>query len=437
MNAISQIQYIVESLINMQQHLCFFYKLYSKWQFIPSKKFLSATAANSILKWACYSTNLSSKKKMLPYTSISFLEKYSTCRGFASTNSKDPYEVLNLPRNASLAEIKARYRKLAKKYHPDVCSDKNAAQNMATLTSAYESLLQATNSVNKNRFQSESHYGDTFSFDHGFQSYADSFNISDINSYLRDTLFKNNIRYSNSSNLRGEHLVTEISVEFMESVKGCQKYIHLKKKKKCSTCHGNKCSPGYTPSQCHKCEGSGLNKREHGSFVVATECSNCKGSGQIISMPCRDCNGSGIQLQDSIINIYIFPGIRDGMQICVPNEGHASSHQNISGDLFVKVNVKPHSHFKVEADDLYITVPLTFKQLLLGDTIEVPTLNQPITIKLDPGEDIGKSKRIKGKGLKRIHQDGHGDLIIHWGFKTPANLSDEQKNMVLKLNGSD
>lgn len=421
----------------MQQHLCFFSKLYNKWQLIPSRKFLSTTIASNVVKWARYSTNPISKRKMLAYNSTTFFDKYSTCRGFASTNSKDPYQVLDLPKNASIAEIKAQYRKLAKKYHPDVSSDKNAAQHMATLTSAYETLLQNNNNGKKDRFQSESRCSDTFSFDHGFQSYTDSFNISDINSYLRDTLFKNHIRYANSSNIRGDHLVTEISVEFMEAAKGCKKKVHLKKKKKCSTCYGSKCLSGYTPSQCYKCQGSGLNKREHGSFVLATECSHCKGTGQIISMPCRGCKGSGMQVKDSIVNIHVLPGIRDGMQICVPNEGHESPHQGISGDLFVKVNVKPHSFFKIESDDLYVTVPLTLKQLLLGDTIEVPTLNHTITVKLDPGEDIAKSKRIKGKGMKRIKQEGHGDLIIHWGFKTPANLTREQKNMILKLDGSE
>lgn len=351
--------------------------------------------------------------------------------------NKDPYSVLGLSRNATMEEIKKQFRILAKKYHPDLNPSPDAKQKMANITAAYELLSDPkkkelydktgvatddTNYENYSNFSSDfaSNFGSSFS---GFGDA--SFMFSDF-----AEMFTNMSGGNKRNATRGEDIQTEITLKFMEAIKGCEKNIRLNVKVSCNNCNGSGKKPGTNVSICKVCNGTGVQRMERGPIIIGVPCRNCSGNGQIISNPCKHCSGSGVKYQTKNITLDIPAGIRKGMQMRIPNQGHSGYRGGKAGHLFVTINIEPHELFQWIDDHVYVEVPLTIKQCLLGGTVNVPTLNGNMDLLIRPRTNPNTERVLKGKGPVKVDSHTNGDLIVKFHLKVPEKMTPKQIELI-------
>ncbi|CRG98165.1 heat shock protein 40, putative [Plasmodium gallinaceum] len=346
--------------------------------------------------------------------------------------SQDPYTVLGLSRNATTNEIKKQFRILAKKYHPDINPSPDAKQKMASITAAYEllsdpkkkELYDKTGMTDDMNFENHSS-----NFEGGFSGFGDaSFMFTDF-----AEMFTNMSGTKNTS-VRGEDIQTEITLKFMEAIKGCEKNVRLNVKVSCNHCNGSGKKPGTNLTICKVCNGSGIQRMERGPIIIGVPCRNCSGNGQIINNPCKYCSGSGVKFQTKNITLDIPAGIKKGMQMRIPNQGHCGYRGGKCGHLFVTINIEPHKIFKWIDDNIYVDVPLTIKQCLLGGIVNVPTLNGNMDLLIRPKTYPNSEKILKGKGPCKVDSHTNGDLIIKFSLKMPEKLTPRQIELIEEFN---
>ncbi|SBS80212.1 heat shock protein 40, putative [Plasmodium ovale] len=347
--------------------------------------------------------------------------------------NQDPYSVLGLSRNATTSEIKKQFRLLAKKYHPDINPSPDAKQKMASITAAYELLSDPKKKefYDKTGMTDEGNYENHASsnFEGGFSGFGDaSFMFTDF-----AEMFTNMAGGKNTST-RGEDIQTEITLQFMEAIKGCEKNIRLNVKVSCNNCNGSGKKPGTNMTICKVCNGSGIQRMERGPIIIGVPCRNCSGNGQIINNPCKHCSGSGVKFQTKNITLDIPPGIKKGMQMRIPNQGHSGYRGGKNGHLFVTINIEPHKIFKWVDDNIYVDVPLTIKQCLLGGIVNVPTLNGDIDLLIKPKTYPNSEKVLKGKGPCKVDSHTNGDLVIKFSLKIPEKLTPRQVELIEEFN---
>ncbi|ADG77129.1 Chaperone protein DnaJ OS=Tsukamurella paurometabola (strain ATCC 8368 / DSM / CCUG 35730 /CIP 100753 / JCM 10117 / KCTC 9821 / NBRC 16120 / NCIMB 702349/ NCTC 13040) OX=521096 GN=dnaJ PE=3 SV=1 [Tsukamurella paurometabola] len=222
---------------------------------------------------------------------------------------------------------------------------------------------------------------------------------------------------------RGNDLESEITLGFRDATLGVTTPITLTSPSPCTTCHGSGAKPGTSPRVCQSCNGSGLVSRNQGAFSFSEPCPDCRGTGSVIDDPCTDCSGTGVTVRTRTVNVKIPPGVKDGQRIRLAGQGQAGMRGAPSGDLFVVVHVKADDVFTRSGDDLLVTLPVSFSELALGSTVTVPTLGQPVGVKIPAGTTDGRTLRVRGRGVPK-RSGGHGDLLVKVQVSVPGSLDE-------------
>lgn len=355
--------------------------------------------------------------------------------GLASTK-KDFYEVLGVEKNATEADIKKAYRKLAKQYHPDVNQeDKSAEAKFKELSEAYEILSDTQKRAQYDRF---GHAGvDPNAYAGGGQGFGD-FDFGGIGDIF-ESFFGGGGGFGRSTKTRngpqkGADLKYSMEIAFEEAAFGIEREMSINRLEACSTCNGTGAKPGTSPTTCAHCGGTGQvqvkQSTPFGQFVNIKACDVCRGEGKIIVNPCTTCNGKGKIKKGVKIKLNIPAGIDDGQTISLRGEGEPGSKGGPSGDLFVTIKVKPHSLFKRQGNDVICEMPITFVQAALGAELEVPTLDGKVKYTMPEGTQTGSVFRLKNKGIPFLRGNGRGDHYIKVDIDVPKKLNEKQKAML-------
>ncbi|MFH2046579.1 MAG: molecular chaperone DnaJ [Pseudomonadota bacterium] len=341
-------------------------------------------------------------------------------------NKRDYYEILGIDRNADSNELKAAYRKLALKYHPDRNpGDKESEENFKEAAEAYEVLHDSQKRAIYDQYGHQGLSGTGFS---GFGGFEDIF--SSFGDIFEDFFgFGGNSR-SRSRSQRGSDLRYDVTLSFMEAAFGIEKEITIEKAETCPECSGSGSEPGTQPETCRHCHGTGQLSQSQGFFTLRTACHFCSGSGQTITHPCLKCQGNGKVIINKKVSLKIPAGVNSGSRLRLTGEGESGAYGAASGDLYVFIQVSPHDFFERNEFDVYCKIPISFVQAALGDKITVPTLNGKKTIKIPKETQPGDVIRLHGEGIPHLRTHVRGDLIIILNLKTPTNLTKKQETLL-------
>jgi molecular chaperone DnaJ len=342
------------------------------------------------------------------------------------TAKRDYYEVLGVGRDADATELKAKYRKLALKYHPDRNPDnKEAEDKFKEAAEAYEVLTDPQKRSVYDQYGHKGLEGAGFSGAGGFDDIFSSF--GDI---FEDFFGFGSSRRGRSRVQRGSDLRYDLTIDFMEAAFGTEKELKIQKMQACETCHGDGCKPGTQPEVCATCHGSGQVTQSQGFFTVRSTCPHCQGRGKRISNPCPDCNGRGQTVVTKTVSLKVPAGVDSGSRLRLTNEGEGSPNGGPNGDLYVFLQVKPHKFFQRNNTDIICLAEISFVQAALGAKITVPTLTGEETLKIPPGTQYGDTFRLPKQGIASLRTGQRGDQIIQVEIKTPGNLSKKQEKLL-------
>jgi molecular chaperone DnaJ len=350
---------------------------------------------------------------------------------------KDYYEVLGVRRNASQAEIKRAYRQLALLHHPDRNpGNREAEDKFKEAAEAYSVLGDAEKRATYDRFGHDGLRGEGFTGFSGFNSSVFE-EFEDIlgNFFGFGDLFgTGERRRTRAYPQRGRDLALELEISLEEAAAGVEKEISLNRAESCPACSGTGVAPGTKRSACPTCQGRGQLRYQQGFFSVSRICSDCRGSGEIITTPCPGCRGSGKVKQRRTLTVRIPPGIDDGMRLRLEQQGEAGERAGLSGDLYVGIRIAKHHFFERQDEDLFCEVPISFAQAALGTVIEVPGLDHQTTeLKIPAGTQSAEVFKLKGRGIKDLRSHRSGDLFVKITVKTPRNLTKEEKDLLRRL----
>ena len=349
-------------------------------------------------------------------------------------SKKDYYEVLGLGREAGEADIKAAYRKLALKHHPDRNPDDPQAEDkFKEASEAYSVLSDAQKRAAYDR------YGHAGLQGAGGQPGFNPAAFTDFGDILGDFFGFSDIfggggagrRRSRAQ--RGEDVRYDLELSFEEAVFGMTADIQVPRMERCERCNGAGAEPGTGASTCPTCHGRGEVLYQQSFLSIRRTCSTCNGSGQILRNPCSLCRGHGYRQVQRKLKITIPPGVDESTRIRLANEGQPGVNGGPAGDLYVFLKVREHAFFERREQDLHCTIPVNIAQAALGAEIEVPTLDQPYRLKIPEGTPSGAQFRLRNKGVPVVNGSGHGDLFVHIEVRTPARLSREQRKLLDQL----
>ena len=352
---------------------------------------------------------------------------------------RDYYEVLGVSKNASEDEIKRAYKKLARKYHPDMNpGDKEAEEKFKEVNEANEVLSNPEKKAKYDQFgfagvdpnygAGQGGYGGAGGFDFG--------DLGDIFGSFFGGGFGGQQQRRNGPQ-RGESIRVSVSLSFTEAAFGCEKELTVERMEQCTTCKGSGCAPGTTPEVCPECHGSGVVQTRRqtpmGVFASSNPCRKCGGTGRIIHQPCPDCHGGGFTRKRKTIKVSIPAGIDNGQTISIRGQGHAGKNGGPAGDLLITITVRPHELFRREGTSVLCEAPITFTQAVLGAELEIPTIDGKVKYTLPEGTQSGTTFRLKGKGIPSINGRGRGDQYVTVYIETPKNLNKEQEEALKKF----
>jgi molecular chaperone DnaJ len=341
-------------------------------------------------------------------------------------SKRDYYEVIGVGRNASNDEIKAAYRKLALKYHPDRNpGDKEAEERFKEAAEAYEVLRDPKKRNIYDQFGHQGLEGTGFS---GFGGFEDIF--SSFGDIFEDFFGFSTGRRSRAAAQRGADLRYDLKLSFMDASFGTETEIDIQKMETCPVCHGEGAEPGTSRETCAYCHGTGQVSRSQGFFTVRTTCPQCRGAGQTISHPCQNCKGSGQVRVRKAVSVKIPAGVDNGSRLRLTGEGESSRAGGPPGDLYVVIHVEPHDFFSRDDTDIICRVPISFVQAALGDKIKIPTLNGKKELQIPKGTQPGDIFRFHGEGIASLRNGRRGDQIIQIMIKTPMNLNKKQEALL-------
>ena len=362
----------------------------------------------------------------------------------ADQNKRDYYEVLGVEKNASDAEIKKAYRKLAMKYHPDQNpGDKSAEEKFKEVNEAYEVLSDADK---KARYDQYGFAGVDPNFNPnagaGFGGFGGFSGFGDLGDIFGD-FFGGGASSSarRSGPAKGQNIVTEVELSFEEAAFGCEREISFQRIEACPTCHGSGCREGAQPETCTYCRGTGTVRTQQ-NFMGMTmqsnqQCPKCGGTGKIIKDPCTTCKGKGKVRRSKTLRVKVPAGIDDGQSFRVRDEGNAGSNGGPNGDLLVTVHVRNHSIFTRDGANVHCQMPISFTQAALGAEIDVPTLNGSVKYTIPEGTQTDTEFRIRGKGIQQLGSNNKGDLIFKVRVETPRRLTEKQRELLRQFDGDD
>lgn len=351
--------------------------------------------------------------------------------------NKDYYQTLGVDKNASEDEIKSAYRRLAKKYHPDLNKTEEAANKFKEINEAYEVLGDSKKRANYDQFgsaegnpfggQGGAGFGDFFSGGGG-GGFGDFF--SEIFSAFGG-------RGGTQTQTKGEDINLSIILDFEEACFGCEKSITINRTEKCSSCKGTGAKNGKEYSTCSECNGMGRVRFQQntvfGTTIREGACPKCNGTGKMIKEKCPDCNGRGDQKVQKTIKVKFPAGIDNGQTLRMRGDGNAPRGNGVNGDINIKVSVKPHKILVRKGNDLYMDLYIPFTTILLGGKVDVPTLNGNYSLNIPERTSSGTIMRIKNRGVKALNQDFHGDLLVTVKAEMPKNLSKDEKKLLETL----
>ncbi len=358
---------------------------------------------------------------------------------------RDYYEILEVSKNASKEDIKKSYRKKALKYHPDKNpDDKGAEQKFKEAAEAYEVL---SNDDKKARYDRFGHAG--MSGAAGGQGFGGFTDVEDIFSQFGDIFgghFGGFGGFGGRSQSRrrvnkGSNLRVKVKLNLSEIANGVEKKMKVTKYVACETCGGDGAEKSSGYSTCSTCHGSGQVTRVSNTFLgqmqTTTTCPGCGGEGKIITKKCTSCHGEGIVKGNEVIKVNIPAGVAEGMQLNVSGKGNAARRGGINGDLMVLISEEKHTELLRDGNDLIYSLFISIPDASLGTNSEIPTVDNPVKIKIDPGTQPGKILRLKGKGLPEVNGYGKGDLLVNINVWIPKVLTKEEKRILERLNESD
>ncbi len=356
---------------------------------------------------------------------------------------RDYYEVLGVDKSANDDEIKKAYRKMAKKYHPDLHpGDAEAEKSFKEVNEAYEVL---SDSEKKARYDQYGHAGVDPNFGAGGGAYGGGFgdfgDLGDIFGSIFGGGFGGGQRRANPNAPRkGADTSASVILTFEEAAKGCNKKIKVTRIENCTECGGNGCEKGHSPLTCPTCNGSGqiyvTQRTPFGAMQTTRACDSCRGTGKRIDHPCKVCNGKGRVRRTTEREINIPAGVDDGQYMNLRGGGDAGVNGGPAGDLRVEITVRPHPIFERNGFDIYCEIPVSFTQAALGADITVPTLDGKVKFSIHEGTQPGDEFKLKGKGIQRLHYSGRGDQYVKIIVEIPKNLNNSQKEMLKKFEES-
>jgi molecular chaperone DnaJ len=355
---------------------------------------------------------------------------------------KDYYEVLGVQRNASEADIKKAYRRLAMKHHPDRNpDDKSAEAKFKEANEAYEILSDAQKRAAYDQF---GHAGVDPSMAGGARGAggfygaagAGGASFADIFGDVFGDIFGGGGGRRGTQAFRGADLRYNLELSLEEAVKGTEVRIRVPALEACETCHGSGAKPGTQATPCATCGGHGQVRMQQGFFSIQQTCPACRGSGKVIKSPCDTCHGEGRVRHTKTLSVKVPAGVDEGDQIRLAGEGESGENGGPSGDLYVQVRLKPHDIFKRDGDDLHCELPLSFTAAALGSEMEIPTLDGRASLKIPAGTQTSQLFRLRGKGVRNVRSGHVGDLYCHASVETPVNLTKRQKELLDEFEAS-
>lgn len=350
---------------------------------------------------------------------------------------RDYYEVLGVSKTATDDEIKKAYRKKAIQYHPDKNpGDKEAEEKFKEAAEAYEVL---SNPEKRSRYDRFGHAGVGGAAGGGFSgggmSMEDIFsNFGDLFGGHFGSFFGGGFGGGSASSAtrRGSDLRVRVKLNLKEISTGVEKKLKVKKYVKCNDCNGTG-AEGNSYSTCTKCNGTGritrIQNTMFGAMQTQSVCPDCNGEGKIITKKCPHCGGNGVVVDEEVITVKIPAGVMEGMQIPLRGKGNAARHGGVNGDLYIAIEEEPHPELIRDENDLIYNLLLSVPMAVNGGTIEIPTVDSMVKVKIDPGTQPGKVLRLKGKGLPSVNSYGSGDLLVNIGVYIPEKVTKEESKV--------
>ena len=360
------------------------------------------------------------------------------------SEKRDYYEVLGIAKGASEAEIKKAYKKMARKYHPDLNRDdpKTAEEKFKEVNEAYEVLKDPQKKAAYDQ------YGHA-AFEGGMGAGAGAGGFGGFGDFggfggeggdfgdIFDMFFGGGGRggrASRSRAQRGSDLRYDLEITFEEAARGKEVELEIPRTEECPSCHGSGAAAGTSPETCPDCHGTGMRQQVQntpfGRMVNQTTCGRCGGTGKVVKTPCHECGGKGQKRARHKVKVRVPQGVDNGTRVRVSGGGNAGSHGGGSGDLYVYIFIKPHPLFRRDGTDVIVEVPISFVQAALGATVQVPTLDGAVDMKVPPGTQSGRILRLKGKGIPFLRSAGRGDEHVVIKVLTPQNLNARQKELL-------
>ena len=351
----------------------------------------------------------------------------------------DYYEILGIDRNASKDEIKSAFRKMARKWHPDVNKSPEAETKFKELGKAYETLMDDEKRATYDRF------GEDGLRDAGFNTqgpFAGGFgDLEEVfNSFFGGGFgFGGGARRDPNAPQRGDDLRLDITLEFEEAVFGLTKEVKIDHLEKCPTCNGSGAKPGSKPETCKQCGGQGSIQKTTrtvlGHFTQIVTCPHCHGKGTVISDPCPDCHGEGRKETEKKVELKIPAGVDNGSKMRLSHEGDAGINGGISGDLYIVIHVKPSDYYQRDGINVITKLELSPAQAVLGETLKIKTLDGEKDVTIPAGIQHGEFVKIRGAGIPNLSKPSvRGDHIVVVSLKIPTHISNEEKLLYTKLN---
>ncbi len=356
-------------------------------------------------------------------------------------SKRDYYEVLEVSKSVSEADLKKAYRKKAIQYHPDKNpGDKKAEEKFKEAAEAYEVL---SNPEKRQRYDQFGHAGLGGAAGGGFS--GGGMNMEDIFSHFGDIFgggsffrsgFGGHAHASQRVN-RGSNLRVKVKLTLQEIAEGVEKKIKVKKYVECNSCQGSGAKDRSSFSSCSSCNGSGQVTRIQntilGQMQTSSTCPSCGGEGQMITNKCVSCAGEGIVRNEEVITIRIPAGVAEGMQLSVTGKGNAARRGGINGDLLVLIKEEEHPELIRDENDLLYNLFISIPDSILGTAVEIPTINSKVKVKIEGGTQPGKILRLRGKGLPDVNGYGKGDLLVKINVWVPSQISKEDRKILEKL----
>lgn len=362
------------------------------------------------------------------------------------STKRDYYEILGVAKNATEEEIKKAYRKKAIQFHPDKNpGNKDAEEHFKEAAEAYEVL---SHPEKRQRYDQFGHAG--MSGAAGGGGFGGDFSMDDIFSQFGDIFgghfgggfggFGGSSRGGQRVN-RGSNLRVKVKLNLQEVAKGAEKKIKVRKSVSCTHCNGTGADGSNAFSTCSTCRGTGAVTRVTntilGRMQTQSVCPDCQGEGKTITKKCTHCNGEGILNQEEVITINIPAGVAEGMQLSMSGKGNAARRGGVPGDLLIVIEEEAHPELLRDENDLVYNLLLSFPTAALGGTVEIPTIDGRVKVKIDAGTQPGKVLRLRGKGLPTVNQYGTGDLLVNISVYVPESLSKDERKTVEKMEDSD